>query len=383
MCQGLTQSYGGLLAIRFLMGIFEASLPAGAAYMLSRYYTKREAAPRFACFFNFAMLGPMFSGLLAYAIENLNGRGGLEGWRWIFIIEGVATCFFSVSILVLLPNFAESGSTWLLKERERLYLVRKLEMSRGNEQEGSASDNVSLWKILLDWRIHLFTMCFFCCDVTASSLAGFAPTILAQLGWTASRAQLMTIPIWGSALVVSQAANTIASRLDLRYPFILGGICFELAGWIVMRVYVPEAGIRYFALFLLSMGTFLQMPMLMAWLSANLRGRRVRIYLVMANRRTMNANAAPSQHLAVGMAWMIGFGNSANLVSSNVFLSSEAPRYPTGFTTGLVFTIVGFCLVSTVTLLLVLKNKRRATKLVGLNAEEKAIEAETHFKFHL
>jgi hypothetical protein len=28
-CQGLTQSYGGLLALRFLMGIFEATLPAG------------------------------------------------------------------------------------------------------------------------------------------------------------------------------------------------------------------------------------------------------------------------------------------------------------------------------------------------------------------
>jgi MFS family permease len=30
MCQGLTRSYGGLLALRFLMGIFEATLPAGA-----------------------------------------------------------------------------------------------------------------------------------------------------------------------------------------------------------------------------------------------------------------------------------------------------------------------------------------------------------------
>lgn len=80
---------------------------------------------------------------------------------------------------------------------------------------------------------------------------------------------------------------------------------------------------------------------------------------------------------------MIGFGNSANLVSSNVFLSSEAPRYPTGFTTGLVFTCVGFCLVGIVTLLLVVKNKRRAGQLVGMTAQEKAVEAETRFKFHL
>lgn len=279
MCQGLTGSYGGLLAVRFLLGALEASLPAGAAYMLSRYYTKHESTPRFACFFNFAMLGPMFSGLLAFAIENLNGRGGLEGWRWIFIIEGIMTCVFAGLVFALLPDFPENAKSWFLKERERLYLLQKLERSRGKEQQGSASDNVPLWRILTDWRIHLFTMCFFCCDMTGASLSGFAPTILAQLGYTASRAQLLTMPIWGAALVVSQATNTIASRLNLRFPFVLGGICLDLVGWIIMRVYVPQAGIRYFAMFLMSMGTFLQMPMLMGWLSINLRGRRVRISL--------------------------------------------------------------------------------------------------------
>ena len=82
-CQGLSQSYAGFLAIRFIMGIFEAALPAAAAYMISMYYTKSESAVRFAWFFNFALAGPMFSGLLAYAlVKGLNGAGGYEGWRW-------------------------------------------------------------------------------------------------------------------------------------------------------------------------------------------------------------------------------------------------------------------------------------------------------------
>lgn len=88
MCQGLTKSYGGLLAVRFLMGTFEAALPAGATYMISMYYTKKEAAIRFSWFFNFALAGPFFSGLLAFAINNIDGAGGYQGWRWIFIIEG-------------------------------------------------------------------------------------------------------------------------------------------------------------------------------------------------------------------------------------------------------------------------------------------------------
>jgi MFS family permease len=83
MCQGLAQTYGGFLATRFIMGIFEAALPAAATYMISMYYTKKEAAVRFAWFFNFALAGPMFSGLLAYGlVKGLDGSGGYEGWRW-------------------------------------------------------------------------------------------------------------------------------------------------------------------------------------------------------------------------------------------------------------------------------------------------------------
>lgn len=83
------------------------------------------------------------------------------------------------------------------------------------------------------------------------------------------------------------------------------------------------------------------------------------------------------------MAWMIGFGNCANLIGSNVFLSTEAPKYPTGFTSGLVVTSLGFCLVSIGTLLLHLKNKKREKRLLRMTAEERAIEADIGFKFHL
>jgi MFS family permease len=88
MCQGLAGSYPGFLVVRFLMGIFEAALPGGATLMISMYYTKKEAAIRFAWFFAFALLGPFFSGLLAYAIQTIDGTGGYQGWRWVFIIEG-------------------------------------------------------------------------------------------------------------------------------------------------------------------------------------------------------------------------------------------------------------------------------------------------------
>ncbi|KAI1248420.1 hypothetical protein MGN70_009618 [Eutypa lata] len=360
MCQGLTGSYGGLLAVRFLMGVFEASLPAGATYLISMYYTKREAAVRFAWFFNFALAGPLFSGLLAYAISDLEGAGGLEGWRWIFIIEGLMTCLVAVSVFLFCPNFPQHAQSWFLKPHERDRLMSQLEASRGPEAEGSVIDNVPIWKILTDWRIHLFTMSFFCCDITAASVASFSPTILTELGWTSTIAQLMTMPVWGTGIVSTFIITWLASYLNFRAPFIFGACCLQLIGWIIMKVYVPQAGVRYMALFFMAAGTFPQMSIMMAWLSANLRGRK---------------------YLAVGMAWMIGFGNCANFVSTNVFIVTERPRYPTGFSVGLGFTALGMVLVVFTFGILVMKNRERERLRANMTDEEREVYDEVHFKF--
>ncbi|KAI1335985.1 major facilitator superfamily domain-containing protein [Xylariaceae sp. FL0016] len=359
MCQGLTESYGGLLTLRFLMGIFEASLPAGATYMISMYYTKRQAAVRFAWFFNFALAGPLFSGLLAYAIIDMEGTGGYEGWRWIFILEGLMTVAISLFVIGFCPNFPQEAQGWFLKAHERDRLIYQLEQSRGMESKGSVAYDVSIWRVLFDWRIHLFTMAFFCCDVTASSLSAFSPTILTELGWKAQTAQLFAMPIWAAGIVSSFCVTWTASRLDLRTPFMLVCICFQLIGWIILRLYVASAGVRYMALFFMSAGTFPQMPMLMAWLSANLRGRK---------------------YLAVGMAWMVGFGNCANFISSNVFITQERPQYSTGASTGLGFAALGFTLVCTGMGLILLQNKKREATRAQLSASERERFDEVYFK---
>src|SRR4051812_23793059 len=118
--------------------------------MLSIYYTKQEVALRFAWFFNFALAGPMFSGLLAYAIVGPGGAGGYQGWRWIFIIEGLMTFFFAALTFLLLPDFPQRAPGWFLKPLERDRLMARLETSRGVETKGSVADDIPIWRILID-----------------------------------------------------------------------------------------------------------------------------------------------------------------------------------------------------------------------------------------
>ncbi|KAF1967825.1 MFS general substrate transporter [Bimuria novae-zelandiae CBS 107.79] len=326
MCQGLTHTYGGLLACRFLMGFLEAILPAVAALLISEYYTRKEQPIRFAMFFTFGVLGPLISGLLAYGIRRMNGIQGKEGWRWIFIIEGLGTIAISFLVFLFVPDYPEK--TTILSGAEKTHLLEKLRLDKG-DQKLSFKD-VNWFAVFTDWKIWLPTMMFFCCDMTAASISSFTPTILTQLGWKAERAQVMTIPIWVTGFVFELGAGILSSRTGWRFPFILFGIILATIGWSIQIVYSDSkglaAGTRYFSLFAMSAGTFLQMAMTTSWMTNNLRGRA---------------------SIAIGVAIILGFGNCANFIASNVFIKTEAPFYPTGFRTGLGVTIAGaaFCLL--------------------------------------
>lgn len=89
MCLGFVRSFGSFAAVRALLGIAEGGLFPGIVLYLSSMYTRGELALRIGIFYTSASLSGAFGGLLARGLSAIGPRGGLEGWRWIFIIEGL------------------------------------------------------------------------------------------------------------------------------------------------------------------------------------------------------------------------------------------------------------------------------------------------------
>lgn len=91
-CTGASQSYGGLLACRFILGFVEAAYFPGCLYYLSAWYTRKELVLRTAILYSGSLFSGAFSGLISAGItENMDGTRGLRAWRWLFIIEGAMT----------------------------------------------------------------------------------------------------------------------------------------------------------------------------------------------------------------------------------------------------------------------------------------------------
>ena len=93
---------------------------------------------------------PAFGSLLASAIENMNGIRGYFGWRWIFILEGIATCIFAIAAFFLILDFPESA-TWL-SEEEVVFMRSRLVKAEDPEPETlTLKDTVGLFK-----KSHVF-----------------------------------------------------------------------------------------------------------------------------------------------------------------------------------------------------------------------------------
>lgn len=100
-----------------------------ATYLLTIWYKRYEYQRRFAIFYSMASMAGAFSGLLAFAIEKMDGVAGRAGWQWIFILEGLVPVAFSFVLWRVLPDSPETAS--FLEKHEREYLVNRLAMETG------------------------------------------------------------------------------------------------------------------------------------------------------------------------------------------------------------------------------------------------------------
>ncbi|CAI4571960.1 AEL_collapsed_G0032180.mRNA.1.CDS.1 [Saccharomyces cerevisiae] len=84
--------------------------------IISIVYKPQEQAKRIAFFFGSAALSGAFGGLIATGLSSVKNGGGLEGWRWLYIIEGLISVCASVWLFFGLP--AKFEVLPFLNERE-------------------------------------------------------------------------------------------------------------------------------------------------------------------------------------------------------------------------------------------------------------------------
>jgi ACS family pantothenate transporter-like MFS transporter len=156
---------GSIMAIRFFQGIAESSTFVGTHYILGAWYTKRELGKRSGIFTSSGLAGTMISGFIQTGIHSsLDGKAGLVGWRWLFLIDGIITLPVAIYGFVFFPDTPHKTVAPYLSASERV-----LAQSRVPDVPARKPLTFSFLKrVLTSWHWYLFTVLWIIAGETES-----------------------------------------------------------------------------------------------------------------------------------------------------------------------------------------------------------------------
>ncbi|BGP57171.1 hypothetical protein JCM8202v2_004811 [Rhodotorula sphaerocarpa] len=294
---GVVKSYGGLLAARLALGIAD---------------------------------------LLAYGISFMSGVGGYAGWRWIFILEGLATLVAGVAAFWAISDYPQDCK-WLTKE-EADWLIYRKKIDSGPHGESSHMSWKFVRQALVDWQTYLGVLYYLGVVVPLYAISLISPTLINSFGkFTRPQVQLMTVPYYAVACVFVVVTSILADRQKTRYRWMMIDLLLCTVGLIINLTPAPY-GVKYMGIFLIAMGSYGGLPTCVTWCSNNLSGQGKR---------------------AFGSAFQIGIGNLGALASSNVYRKQDSPHYYLGHGVILAFNIVGIIAAPVYAHLLKRANQRK------------------------
>lgn len=324
---GLVRNAAGLEAARFFLGIAEGGLFPGINFMLTCWYARRQQSLRIGIFFSGATLAGAFGGVLAYGLKYIPfpawesfGDKIQEttptpgGWRWIFIIEGLITLVSAVPGWWFLVDFPADDNKILDPSQTRKW-NHFLAKSQGVTNANLPFSWSQVRQAFSDHRTYLYAIMYISIAEPLYSLALFTPTIIADLNFSGASANLLSVPPYVLGFVTTLVTAVIADRIILRGPFILFWTCFVIVGYSILISDV-SAGVKYFALFLTVAGVSPNIALAISWVGANFGPLYVR---------------------ATVMGFFFTIGNSAGLISSNIYPTAESPRFVKGHAINLGF----------------------------------------------
>ncbi|KAF9878378.1 Major facilitator superfamily [Colletotrichum karsti] len=327
---GIVKDFSGLAGARAALGAAEAGFFPAATYLLTTWYRRTELQTRMAVFFSAASMSGAFSGLLAFALQKMDGIGKLAGWRWIFVIEGLATVVVGITCFFLLPDGPEKAK--FLAPEERRFLCERLAHDAGTKAGKVGLKDKFHWPtirdVFIDWKMWAAVIVYWGNTISLYGFTYTAPSVILGLGYSATNAQLLTIPIYILGVIGTPLVAYFADKHATRWPFIAGPYCISAIGFLgLLSIPHPALpGLTYAFLFCIPVGVYPPLIGLVAWVGNNL---------------------APSWKRAVGMAFLIMMGNLGGVIGSNIYLEQQRPHFWLGFGFGLgisvaavVFTIV-------------------------------------------
>ncbi|KAF5704698.1 alternative sulfate transporter [Fusarium globosum] len=312
--QAFQKGLGAFLSTRLLLGLCEAGFIPAGLYTITRWYKRDETSKRFSIYFLGNMLASGASGLIAYGILHMRGIGGLGGWQWLFILEGIFTILVGILFILFFPdspfNPVSLFKFGVFTEREKEILAKRI--LKDDPSKIHAKPNVTkeeFRNVMTNWRLIPHVLLTISALAPATTMGSYSPSL-------------------------------VNDKLQMRGPLVAFGIFMFWAFTIADRVMVfsPDGHTRFALLTLTHAFGWQWHPLNGSW---------------------MALNAGSAGERSITMAILIMSANTSGIIGSQLFQEHDAPLYKTGWTAIMALASVGLVMAVIANLQYFFLNGRR------------------------
>lgn len=345
MCMAACNNFGGLMAVRFFLGLMEAAIQPACIIISSTWYMKKEQPLRMALWSN--TFAGIFNGIFAYGMENW--KGSLAIWRYMFLTYGAVTTVFGLVTFFIIPGTIEGA--WFFSETERKCAVARSATNQTGIHFGTNSMKwYQIQESLLDpkyWSLMVFIIVQ---NFINAGITNFNTFIIKGFGFSSYRTMLLATPqaavAMGACLLCAAVAYLVK---NIRFVLICITTGVTMAG-IIMIWKIDHKEHLNQSLAAVYICGFYNAPYVMC------------LSLIASNTSGQTKKAFNS--ISVGLFYALG-----NLIGPQFFRESEAPVYTTGIKAMMSACCIMYGMIVLYAALCFWENKRREQKRDAEDAE--------------
>ncbi|EMC93571.1 hypothetical protein BAUCODRAFT_125421 [Baudoinia panamericana UAMH 10762] len=339
MCTAFIRSWKEMIALRVLLGMAMSGVYPGLSYLIASWYVRREQQLRFAFMQTGEVVVLATGSIVNFGLNKLDGRSGLAGWRWMFLVQGLITIVLGCLTYFWIVDFPEHAheTRYFLTTEEQELAVARIQEDRKDVQ----ADPFAWRKVLVhatDPKVYGFACMFFLLNLVSTALSYFLPMILQSgMGFGENASILLSAPPYYYAVIPVILSSVIGDRLKMRGPIIVFNSLCLIAGFCMLG-FVRQVTVRYIGAFLATGAYVSNWAALTAYYSNNIAGQWKRAFTA---------------------AVVTAFNGAGGIAGSFIVRQEEAPWYPTAVWVSIGSHVAIVCFVAAFTTWFAVANKRQ------------------------
>lgn len=365
-CTNFTQMALG----RLLLGMFEGSLSPCITILFASWYPMEKIATRLMLLHLASPISGLVGACVTAGFYQLDGMDGLQGWQWMFCVEGITTILISFPGYWLLPNLVEQDGDRFKMEKERQEqreesrvpnlvkilqncrpssfpvlqpFQRKKWISHLHRQSGPLRRlNDFTWYQVLrpftELKIYLYSITAASSQVASSNIANFGPMIIKEMGYEGAKINLLSAGPLALSVFIMLICAILADRKGMRSLLLLPCLLLITIGQSLIFFDIHSKSVTYGAMYLIAGFSGPCNTLITVWCAGNI---------------------GPQYTKMATLALCLLSHTAATLISVNLFPPTDAPLFWHAHLAGMICIIIAIVSASLLTLVLWYENHKR------------------------